>query len=329
MIIGGLLGAAIVAGAVIALQNRPVAPNEESLVNCEAHPNPAPHDGEFKFFLDVNGKHKNAANFELESISISDNGIALHSNVGKLELKGPYHPGLVDAATVGKNTIAIIPTKDNRDAIEQEVLLHVAVKLKDKKRNTITTTSAICQATIIHARTPLVAPPVAQPKPKPPIIYKNESGAWVEPQKKPATSITQPTTPTSGLTKSPSFFTKYQKYITDNVTQLSVVVKPEDLAGRAINGIEIVLASRGYTLPAVARTSCNVNDVGWYKDDWNCAVTGAAVRCSGATPLTEGKYSTIGIDFEGAIDNPPPFLDVTLYDASGTRVTGVGVEYKP
>jgi len=182
----------------------------------------------------------------------------------------------------------------------------------------MTITSAICQASIIHTSRKIVAPPV-KPIPKPPILIKDKEGIWVEPPKAPAT------TPT----KSPSFITKFQKYVTDNVTQMSVVVTPEDLAGQIVTGIEITLVGRGYTLPAVLRTSLNINDEGWNKNDWQCNVVGSAMRCSGATMLEKGKHTVVGLDFDAPIDTPPEFLNAKLLTSDGSVVVGIGIPFVP
>lgn len=132
----------------------------------------------------------------------------------------------------------------------------------------------------------------------------------------------------TGLTKSPSFDTKYLKFVTDDVTQFSIVVTPLDLAGKTITGYEISLATRGYTLPAVTSSSVNLNEEGWYKSDWQCNTVGDVYRCLGKDMLREGKHSTVGLNFSATVDNPPPFLNVKLLDQNGTTVVGVGVGLK-
>jgi hypothetical protein len=140
-IISAIIGVAIIIGGGALLRGQlNKGGGDEPLVNCETIPNPAPHDKEFHFYLDLNGKNKDSGNFELDSISVSDPGIALNSNAENLRLSGPFHAGLLNTVTVGKNTIGVMPMNDVRDKIEQEVLLHVAVKLKRKKGGTITTT---------------------------------------------------------------------------------------------------------------------------------------------------------------------------------------------
>lgn len=326
-IIGAMIGLIAVVGAgVLLLGQLNKGGDDEPLVNCDAIPNPAPHDKEFHFYLDLNGKNKNSGNFELDSVAVSDGGIAVNSNVGNLVVSGPFHAGLVDTVSVNKNTIAVIPVKDERDQIEQEISWHVAAKLKRKKGGAITTTSTICKATIVHThkQAPPVKSPENQPKPKPPILYKDKTGNWVEPPKK--TPATQPGT---DLKKTPSFETKYGKYVTDNITQFSLVVTPKDLAGKTIAGIEIALAQSTYSLPSVDRTTFNLNEAGWYKADWQCNNTGTVLRCTGSDVMQEGKHSVVALDFNALIDTPPAVLNAALLNVNGETVADVEIQFRP
>ncbi len=329
-IILGIIGGAVIAGAAAALLLNLNKGADEPLVSCEGIPNPAPHDQEFKFFLDLNGKNKNSGNFELDSVSVSDNGLALRSNVDRLVLKGAKpHPGVLGVINVGKNTIAITPVKDVRDKIEQEVLLHVAVKLKDKKRNTTTITSAICKATIIHARPVVVAPPQGQPvvKPKPPILYKDSSGNWVEPQKPQTPQKT--TAPTSGLRQTSSFKTHYKQYHTDGEVSWGLGVIPLELYDE-IWGARIMLKGKRYTVQAPYYSTANINGSGWGADA-NCNVMGDAesVECRWQVdPLLRGRTTSLGMNFkQGETSTPPEFLEIELLDKLGARVVGIGVPY--
>lgn len=141
----------------------------------------------------------------------------------------------------------------------------------------------------------------------------------------------QETTPSkqTELTKSPSFDTKYLKDITDDITQFSVVITPTDLVSEIVTGVEVELATRGYTLPAVTSGSVNLNEDGWYQSDWKCNTIGDTFRCSGQDVLREGTRSTVGLNFSGSIDSPPPFLSIKLLGPDETTVVGIGVEYKP
>lgn len=308
MMIGGVVGAAALIAAAALLRNR-AANNAEPLVRCAAPPNLPTHDQPFIFLLNVNSKNKNAANFELESISVSDGGIAVHANVEKLVVSGPFHPGLVDTVRVEKNIIDITPVKDEREQIEQAVLLHVAVKLKDKKRKTTTITSAICETTIVHAPKKVAPPPLPppqEPKPKPPILIKDKSGTWVEPPKP--------------STKTPSFESHYDKSTTDGTTAIGVGITPQDLAGRKFVRIEIQLASRNYSLPTPTRTSLNLNLDGWYSSDWNCSVENDVVRCAGQTPLVAGKKTPIVMEMQASVENLPASINVNLFDDQGAKI---------
>lgn len=165
--------------------------------------------------------------------------------------------------------------------------------------------------------------------------YRGDAIAFIQyavaesPVTPPTTPPSDSSTPTEPTTKTPTFETKYQKYVTDNITQFSVVVKPLDLAGKTIIGMDIDLMARGYTLPPVNSTSVNLNDAGWYKADWQCRTTGNVLRCLGQDTLREGKYSVVGLNFSASIDTPPPFLNIKLLGPNGATVVGVGVEFKP
>ncbi len=142
-----------------------------------------------------------------------------------------------------------------------------------------------------------------------------------------------PANPKSGvstktpLSKFPSFETKFQKYVTDGITQISVVVTPKSLEGRIVNGIELTLAARGYTLPGVSRAILDINNSGWSKNDWQCKITGASVLCSGSLAIEEGKHSVLGLDFNSSIDNPPEFLNAKLLAPDGSTIAGIGIPY--
>ncbi len=317
-----MIGVAAIIAVGIILRGQLKGGGDEPLVACQANSDVVSHDKKLIFTLALNGKRKEAAQYDLDSVTIADNGIALNSNVESAKLIGPFHAGLVDTAMVVKNTIEITPVKDVREKMTQEVKLRVLAALRDKKRNTITRTSALCEATIVHTLPPAAPPaPVAVPKPKPPILIKDESGNWVEP-KKPATTESK-----TGLTKTPSFTTKFQKYITDNVTQLSVVVKPEDLAGKTIAGIEIATAARGYTLPPVYHADMKLNDGNWYNADWKCSDVGEAFRCLGTNALEAGKYSVVALNFQGLIDSPPAFLNAKLLAPDGSIAVGIDIPF--
>ena len=333
IILGVAVGGAAIIGGGALLRAKLGGRADVPLVNCEAAPNSESgdifHDREFKFLLALNGKNKNSGNFELDSVSISDNGIALHSDIRKLRIDGPAHPGLVDTVTIEKNAIVITPVNDVRKKTMQEILLHVAVKLRRKKGGAMTTTSAICKTIISHSPIEQIVPakPPVEPPVKPPILIKDKAGDWVEPTKK-TTTPTAPTTPiTTGLTKTPSFDSRFDVGTTDGVTTLGVGITPQDAVGRKFVRIEIPLFSRTYTFGTPKRISINVNQNGWYSSDWNCGTANDVVNCQGATPLAVGIKTPIVMEMPFAIGTPPQYINANVYDDQGGKI-GLGVEYR-
>ncbi len=318
--LGIIVAAAALAGGGVLLRQQ-----AEPLVLCKPNLMRVSHDEilEFKFYLNAN--NKNSKNFDIDSLSsVAESGLALRSNLDHLNLSGPLpkkDPNVVDTLTLGKDKIIIIPLKDDRDQTEQEISLHVGVKLIDKQRtlnslkpgNVNTVTSTLCLATISHISPKKVSPPsqpTKPPKVTPPIIYKDKTGNFVEPAK---------------VLK---FKSSYKKFGEGVSTQIQVSLIPESLAGKAIAGLELVLKGSGYTLPTVSSNEIELNGGAPRSSDWQCSNTGDTFCCNGKNILKEGVASRFVFNFASAVNNPPAFIKAKLLAPDGiTVLTTIDIPY--
>ncbi len=142
------------------------------------------------------------------------------------------------------------------------------------------------------------------------------------PTPKPPTA--QTTTKPAITYKIPTFLSSFKKETTGNASAIIVSIKPQDVVGRRLTGIEIVTSGRNYSLPAPQGGSANVNQAG--NAGWNCSATGEVFRCFGATPLEANKETLLVLQF-GSDVMPPSYLSANILDDAGKKAIGLGVQF--
>lgn len=130
----------------------------------------------------------------------------------------------------------------------------------------------------------------------------------------------------TGLVKTPSFDSNYTKKISDNRMVLSVNITPQDLVGQNITKIEIPLQARNYTLPNPESVDVSLNSSG-SSGGWTC-LAGATISCSGTAGLEAGKTTTINMIANISSGNLPSYISGSLYNSSGKKVMGLGIQLK-
>ena len=160
-----------------------------------------------------------------------------------------------------------------------------------------------------------------------PVAVTHEPLEPMRPVLNPPTTV-PPAESSPKLTKTPSFDSNYSKEATGNTTFLSVNITPQDLASQKFTKIEIPLQSRNYTLPTPTSVKINLNSGGLYSSDWKC-IAGAAVSCEGNTPLVVDKKTVIIMETGTSVSAPPAYISANLYNDSGKKIVGIGIQFKP